>query len=99
MIDKKWIGYTGPEVSFDIERGTRELTAEQAMDINSYKFTYDDAGKLSAVEFVRGDELLGYSSLADAARITYEYTDNKQIKQVARVTSSGSSRMHVKSTI
>ncbi len=68
------------ETPFDIERGTRELTAEQAMDINSYKFTYDDAGKLSAVEFVRGDELLGYSSLGDAARITYEYTDNKQIK-------------------
>jgi YD repeat-containing protein len=68
------------ETPFDLERGSRQLTAEQAAEINSYKFTYDNAGRLVSVEFVRGDELLGYSSALDAARITYDYVDNKQIK-------------------
>jgi hypothetical protein len=68
------------ETPFDIERGSRQLTADQAADINSYKFTYDNTGKLISVEFVRGDELLGYSSMRDAAKITYDYSDNKQIK-------------------
>lgn len=69
------------ETPWDIERGGRELTPEQAKEINSYKFTYDDNGKLLSVEYVRGDELLGYSSMGGAARITYEYKDNKQIKR------------------
>lgn len=68
------------ETPFDTERGTRELTAEQARDINSYKFTRDNSGRLASVEFVRDDELLGYSSLRGAAKITYEYVDNRQIK-------------------
>jgi hypothetical protein len=68
------------ETPWDLERGARELTAEEASDINSYKFTYDDTGRLLSVEFVRGDELLGYSSMGGAAKITYEYSDNKQIK-------------------
>ena len=67
------------ETPYDIERGSRELTPEQAKDINSYKFNYDNTGRLLSVEFVRGDELLGYSSMG-AAKITYEYSDNKQIK-------------------
>ena len=33
------------------------------------------------MEFVRGDEPLSYGSLGGAAKITYEYTDNKQIKR------------------
>ena len=28
MIDKKWIGYTGPEVRFDIERGRLKFFAQ-----------------------------------------------------------------------
>jgi len=68
------------ETPFDTERGSRQLTADQATDINSYKFTYDNAGRLISVEFVRGEELLGYSSMLDAAKITYDYADNKQIK-------------------
>ena len=67
------------ETPWDLERGSRELTPEQAKDINSYKFNYDNTGRLLSVEFVRGDELLGYSSMG-AAKITYEYSDNKQIK-------------------
>jgi len=68
------------ETPFDIERGTRKLTEAQASDINSYKFTYDNAGRLVSVEFVRGEELLGYSSMDGAAKITYDYVENKQIK-------------------
>ncbi|MCU0377264.1 MAG: hypothetical protein MUC78_03305 [Bacteroidales bacterium] len=69
------------ETPWDLERGSRELTPAQAKHINSYKFTYDDNSRLSSVEFVRGDVLLGYSSMGGAAKITYEYTENKQIKR------------------
>jgi YD repeat-containing protein len=68
------------ETPYDIERGARELTAEEASDINSYKFVYDDKGRLLSVEFVRGEEPLGYASMGGAAKITYTYSDNKQIK-------------------
>ena len=50
------------ETPWDIERGSRELTPGQAAEINSYKFTYDDEGRLLSVEFSRNDELLGYSA-------------------------------------
>ena len=69
------------ETPFDLERGGHELTAEQAEAVNSYKFTYDDEGRLSSVEYVRNDSLLGYGSLGGAAKITYEYTGNKQVKR------------------
>ena len=69
------------ETPWDLERGTRELTPAQAKHINSYKFSYDDNGRLASVEFVRGDELLWYGSMGGAAKITYEYIDAKQIKQ------------------
>lgn len=68
------------ETPFDIERGTRQLTAAQAKDVNNYKFTYDNSGRLLSVEFNRGGELLDYSSLRGAAKITYDYHDNKAIK-------------------
>lgn len=68
------------ETPFDTEKGTHQLTADEAKDINSYKFTCDDTGRLISVEFVRGEELLGYSSMS-AAKITYEYSGNKQIKR------------------
>ena len=35
---------------------------------------------LLSVEFVRNNVLLGYSSMGGAAKITYDYNDNKQIK-------------------
>ncbi|MRR21444.1 hypothetical protein EG830_00485 [bacterium] len=69
------------ETPWDTERGTRELTAEEAKDVNCYKFTYDDDSRLLSVEFVRGDELLSYGSLSGAAKITYEYAGDKQIKR------------------
>ena len=67
------------ETPWDTERGGHELTPEQAKDINSYKLTYDDNNRLVSVEFVRGDVLLGYSSMG-AAKIVYEYADGKQLK-------------------
>jgi len=68
------------ETPYDIEKGTHPMTADEANVTNSYKFTYDDAGRLLSVEFVRNDVLLGYSSMGGAAKITYQYIDNKQIK-------------------
>jgi hypothetical protein len=68
------------ETPYDIEKGIHPLTADQAKTINSYKFTYDKTGKLLSVEFVRNNVLLGYSSMQGAAKITYEYSDNKQVK-------------------
>jgi len=71
------------ETPYDIEKGTHPLTAGEAKDVNSYKFTYDDSGRLISVEFVRNNVLLGYSSMQGAAKITYEYTtNNKQIKRL-----------------
>jgi len=68
------------ETPYDIEKGTHPLTTDQAKTINSYKFTYDKTGHLLSVEFVRNNVLLGYSSMQGAAKITYEYSDNKQVK-------------------
>jgi YD repeat-containing protein len=68
------------ETPYDIERGSHKLTADEAKTVNNYKFTYDDAGKLLSVEFGRNDSLLAYSSMGGAAKIVYEYKDNKQIK-------------------
>lgn len=68
------------ETPFDIEKGTHPLTPEEAKTINSYKFTKDSLGRLVSVEFVRNDKLLGYSGIRGAAKITYTYSGNKQIK-------------------
>ena len=68
------------ETPYDLEKGTHPLTDDEATAINSYKFTYDNSGRLLSVEIVRNNVLLGYSSIGGAAKITYEYTDNKQIK-------------------
>ena len=68
------------ETPYDLEKGTHPLTADEAKNINNYRLTYDNTGRLLSVEFVRGDELLGYSSM-QTAKITYEYTGDKQIKR------------------
>jgi hypothetical protein len=68
------------ETPYDIEKGTRPLTADQAKNINNYKFTYDKTGRLLSVEFGRNNVLLGYSSMQGAAKITYDYSTNMQIK-------------------
>jgi hypothetical protein len=68
------------ETPYDIEKGTHSLTAEESKTINNYKFTYDNSGHLLSVEFGRNNVLLGYSSMQGAAKIKYDYTDNKQYK-------------------
>jgi len=68
------------ETPFDIEKGTYPLTEADAKNISCYKFTYDNSGRLISVEFVRNNLLLDYSSMRGAAKITYEYNGNKQIK-------------------
>ena len=68
------------ETPYDTEKGVHPLTADEAKTINNYKFTYDESGRLVSVEFNRNNVLLGYSSMG-AAKITYEYKDNKQIKR------------------
>ncbi len=69
------------ETPYDIEKGTHPLTASQASTVNNYKFTYDNTGRLLSVEFGRNNVLLDYSSMGSAAKITYEYKENKQIKR------------------
>ena len=68
------------ETSYDIEKGTYPISAGDAQSINSYKFTYDNSGRLLSVEFVRNNLLLDYSSMQGTAKITYEYKNNKQVK-------------------
>jgi hypothetical protein len=68
------------ETPWDIERGGHSISPTDAKDINAYRFTRDNKGRLLSVEFVRNDVLLGYSSMGGAAKVMYDYIDNKQIK-------------------
>ncbi len=68
------------ETPWDLERGSHEITANEAESLNNYKFTWNDDGKLASVEFNRNGVLLGYSNLR-AAKVTYTYEGNKQIKR------------------
>lgn len=67
------------ETPWDLERGTHEISAEEAEKVNNYKFTWNDDGKLASVEFNRNGVLLGYSGMG-VAKITYTYEGNKQLK-------------------
>jgi YD repeat-containing protein len=67
------------ETPWDTERGIHPLTADEAKTINNYKFTYDENKRLVSVEFNRNGVLLDYSSMG-AARVTYEYNGNMQVK-------------------
>ncbi len=68
------------ETSWDLERGSHELTAEQAKSVNNYKFTYNDNAQLVSLEYNRNDSLLDYSSMG-AAKITYTYEGDLQVKR------------------
>lgn len=67
------------ETPWDIEKGTHSLTAEEAQSVNNYKFTYNESKQLESVEYNRNGVLLDYSSIG-AAKITYTYEADKQIK-------------------
>ncbi len=68
------------ETPWDIEKGTHPLTAEEAGEINNYKFTYNDNNQLVSVEYNRNGVLLNYSSMG-AAKIGYSYEGDKQLKK------------------
>ena len=68
------------ETAWDTERGSHELSPEEVKTINNYKFTFNDKKQLLSVEYNRNNVLLGYSSMG-AAKITYTYKGDKQIKR------------------
>jgi hypothetical protein len=68
------------ETPWDTEKGAHLLTAEEAKTINNYKFTFNENSQLVSVEYNRNNNLLDYSSIS-AAKITYTYEGDKQIKR------------------
>jgi hypothetical protein len=68
------------ETPYDIEKGTHQISADEAKTINSYKFTYDDSDRLISVEYVRNNVLLDYSSMGNVSKIVYKYEGDKAIK-------------------
>ncbi len=77
---KYFRGLLFSETPWDYERGSRALTADEAKTINNYKFTWNDKNQLVSVEYNRNDSLLGYSGMG-AAKVTYTYEGNLQIKR------------------
>lgn len=82
------------ETPYDLEKGAHQLTEAESKTVNNYRFTYDTQGRLLSVEFMRGDSLLAYSSMGGAAKIVYEYSENRQVKSFynkknERIESSG----------
>ena len=67
------------ETPWDLEKGTHPISADEAKTVNNYKFTWNENKQLVSVEYNRNGVLLGYSNLR-AAKITYTYEGNKQIK-------------------
>ncbi len=76
---KHYRGILFSETSWDLERGSHQITAEEAKTVNNYKFTLNNNGQLESVEYNRNDSLLNYSSMG-AAKITYTYEGNVQRK-------------------
>lgn len=68
------------ETPWDLEKGTHPLTSDEAKTINNYKFTTNDNNQLISIEYNRNNVLLDYSSMV-AAKITFTYEGNKQLKQ------------------
>jgi hypothetical protein len=68
------------ESPYDLETGTYPISPEEAANINNYKFTYDDMGRLASVAYGRGDQLFDYSSMNGVAKVVYEYNGNMQTK-------------------
>ena len=77
---KYYRGLLFSETPWDWERGAYPLTAEEAKTINNYKFTMNENGQIISIEYNRNDTLLGYSGMG-AAKITYTYEGDKQIKR------------------
>lgn len=76
---KYYRGLLFSETAWDLERGTHELTSEEAKTVNNYKFTLNENEQIVSVEYNRNDSLLDYSSMG-AAKITYTYEGDLQVK-------------------
>jgi len=63
----------------DTEKGTHPLTAEEAKPSTITIYNHENS-QLVSVEYNRNDTLLDYSSIG-AAKITYTYEGNKQLKR------------------
>lgn len=68
------------ETPWDLERGAREITAEEAKSVNNFKFTLNENNQLATVEYNRNDSLLNYSPMGPA-KIVYSYEGDKQLKR------------------
>jgi hypothetical protein len=77
---KYYRGLLFSETSWDLEKGSREITAEEAKTINNYKITYNENGQIVSVEYNRNDSLLDYSSMG-VAKAVYTYEGNLQLKR------------------
>jgi len=67
------------ETPWDAIRGTHPISAEEAMTVNNYTFTYDDSQRLVLVTYGRGDSLLPKSRLG-ASKVVMTYEDNLEIR-------------------
>ena len=65
------------ETPWDKIAGNHAITAEEGKTINHYRFSYNEAGQVSAIEYLRDSVLLNYSSTG-AARILFAYTDSTE---------------------
>lgn len=77
---KYYRGIQFSETPWDTEEGLHELSAEEAKTINNYKLTFNGNNQLASVEYNRNNLLLDYSSI-NAAKITYTYEGDKQLKR------------------
>jgi hypothetical protein len=66
------------ETNYDQYKGTHPITAQEAANINHYRFTYDTKGRLTEVSFMRGDSLLSYPNGIPASRVQIDYTDSTE---------------------
>ncbi len=66
------------ETPFDQFRGLHAVNPADTGIVNHYKFSYDEQGRLVALEYRRGNELLDGSETG-AARILISYKGNKEI--------------------
>jgi len=77
---KYYRGLLFSETSWDLEKGSREISADEAKTINNYKITYNGKNQIISVEYNRNDSLLDYSSMG-VAKVSYTYDGNKQIRR------------------
>lgn len=64
---------------YDSEHGIGKLQEKEAKPARSYKFTWDDTGKLLSVEYTKNDTLI-FSPVLGAAKVKYAYDGQMQIK-------------------